>query len=634
VPTQWKGAGRLRLLLVALIVTSISVVGAVGTASATPPATTGVLEICKAASGRGVAGSFGFTIQGRSGVIEVPVDGCSFAITLPVGTATVTEVARPGFSVDKIEAPGRLRSSNLAARTATVDIVAGDESNQTLLIFTNKATPKGYLEICKASADDRLNGSFNFTVSQANRPTQTVTVPVGGCTLHPLQLAAGPATVTEAARSDAQLVSVTTIPSGRLSSVNLGQRTATVNIVAGEPATQTVVVFRNKKLPPPPPPTGQIKVCKRVEGGVTGTFTFTLANGVAKTVNVKAGSCSAPQTVPVGNLTVMEKATNGLQVSRIRVAPTTALVSGPNLQQGTVTVSIRARQVTEVEFTNRKAPPGTVKVCKVAGNGVVRGQPFSFTVGTTPLTVLAGSCSLPLSRPATSLTITEAATDRMRVTDITVAGAGSLVTKNLAERTATINVASGFVTEVIFTNAKPHTPVTGCLKPWKYFKHHGEEIEDLVPYSGLYVGSDALTAEQVHEILQGEHGRNPRLQLQSELITALLNQLDGVSTPTEVQDAINASQFYMSQGDGALHNGALNPMRHRRHSKVAYNGHTYEASHLSDTLRNFNGGKAHGGPRPCRKPWDDDYSDTDEYGKDKKYQYKKWRQINRLCWPI
>jgi hypothetical protein len=429
---------------------------------------------------------------------------------------------------------------------------------------------------------------------------------------------------------------VTTIPPGRLGPVNLRQRTATVTIVPGEPATQTIVVFKNKKLPPPSPPTGQVKVCKRVESGVTGTFTFTLANGVAKTLNVKAGSCSAPQTVPVGNLTVMEKATTGLQVSRIRVAPTTALVSGPDLMQGTVTVSITRGKLTEVEFTNRKAPPGTVKVCKVAGNGVVRGTPFGFTVGTTPVTVLAGSCSLPMTRPATSLTITEAATDRMRVTDITVAGAGSLVTRNLAERTATINVASGFVTEVIFTNAKPHTPVTGCLKPWKYFKHHAEEIEDLVPYSGLYVGSDALTAEQVHEILQqGENGRNPRLQLQSELITALLNQLDGVSTPTGVQDAINASQFYMSQGDGALHNGALNPMRHHRQSKVAYNGHTYEAGQLSDTLRNFNGGKAHGGPRPCRKPWDDDHHDDDDkYGKNKKYHYKKWRQINRLCWPI
>ena len=58
--------------------------------------------------------------------------------------------------------------------------------------------------------------------------------------------------------------------------------------------------------------------------------------------------------------------------------------------------------------------------------------PFNFTVGTTPVTVLAGSCSLPMTIPAGNLTITEATTSGLQVTDITVVGAGALVTKDLA----------------------------------------------------------------------------------------------------------------------------------------------------------------------------------------------------------
>jgi hypothetical protein len=647
VPTQGKGAGRLRLLFTALIVTSISVVGAVGTAYATPQPTTGVLEICKAKS-KGVAGSFGFTIQGRTGVIQVPVDGCSFPIKLSAGEVTVTEVARPGYSVAAIAANDRandrrLLGWDLAKGSATVRIVPGGVSNQTILTFTNKATPKGYLQICKAksSPTEQLSGDFFFTVSQPGRPTLTVPVPVGGCTLRPLQLAAGPATVTEVARRDVQLVGVTITPTGR-GVVDLRRRTATVTIVAGEPATQTIVVFTNKKLPPPPPPTGQVKVCKHAGGDVAkGTnFSFTLANGIAKTVKVKVGSCSTPQKVPAGDLTVTEKPTAGLQVSKIKVLPTTAVRGGPDLTAGTVMVAVRAGKLTEVHFTNRKTPPGTIKVCKVAGHGVVPRTPFNFTVGTTPVKVLAGSCSLPLTRPATELMVSEAATDGMGVADIAVVGGGSLVSKNLRAGSARVQVASGLVTEVVFINTKPHTPVTGCLKPWQHYRNHGGDLEDLVPDAGLLVGSDALTAAQVQAALRANRG-DLRLGLQSELIAALLNQLSGASTPTEVQAAIDAAQMYLSQGDGALANGALNTTSNSRHTEVSYNGRTYKASHLSGTLRNYNGGKSKGGPRPCRKPWGDDHKDGKDYkdvdghdhGKDKKHD-RKWRHYSRFCWPI
>jgi len=630
VPNQPRRTRRLRLLIAALVVSSISAVATFGTAAAADPQT-GTLEICKLASGKGVAGSFAFTVEGRPGTIEVPVGGCSLPVTLPTGQATVTEVGRPGFTVGAIQAipSDRLVQSDLTGRTAKVQIVAGGVENQTIVTFTNKATPKGFLEVCKAKpAGDSLTGRFNFTVSQTGSPTRTVTVPVGGCSMA-LQLFAGPATVTEVARTGAQLVSVAATPTNRLiGTPDLGNRTANVQIVEGDLASQTIVTFINKNVPPPPT-TGLVKICKKAGPGVKpgSTFTFTLATRATRSVDVKAGFCSSPQEVPVGNLTVTEKATNGLRVSDITVDPAGARVGNADLTAGTVTVAVEAsRVVTEVTFTNRSAEPGILKVCKVAGTGVVPGTRFQFTVGTTPVTVRAGSCSLPLNVPAGNLAITEAAANGTRVTDITVAGAGSLVSKDLAARTATVNAASGAITEAVFTNAKPSTPVRGCVWTVKYYKQHGKIVARLVPSGGLSVGSDRLSAAQAHWALKAGVRHNFRFKLQSELIAALLNQLGGATTPASVQAAVDAAQLLLSHGDGALHKGRWNTLETDSRATVSYRGRTSKAVQLRDILRDYNQGKLQGSPDTCGKH----RSDNDKPGHGRRGYGKPinhWRAI-------
>ena len=133
-----------------------------------------------------------------------------------------------------------------------MSIVAGGVSNQTIVTFANKATPKGFLEVCKDKArGDSLSGNFNFVVSQTGSPTQTVTVPVGGCS-RPLQLLVGTARVTEVERTGSQLVAVATRPADRLLGSDLGNRTATVRIVGGDLASQTIVTFTNKTKPDEP----------------------------------------------------------------------------------------------------------------------------------------------------------------------------------------------------------------------------------------------------------------------------------------------------------------------------------------------------------------------------------------------
>jgi hypothetical protein len=283
VRNQRKRVGRLRLLVAALVVTSISVVGAVGNASAMPKPTPskGVLEICKAAAGdERFSGAFGFKVQGVDGVVQVPVGYCSLPIKLSPGTVTVTEVERPGYSVHSIAAKpeGRLLNWDTEAGTATVQIVAGGEAKQTMLTFTNKVIPKGYLEVCKAKPDrDRLDGFVSFTVVQPGSQPQPVSVRVGACSL-PIQLNPGLATITEVANSGAQLVDIEVTPEDRLESKNLADRSVTVTIVPGGRSTQTMVTFINKKKIPPPTK-GFVKVCKRAGRGVQNGTPFIFAVG-------------------------------------------------------------------------------------------------------------------------------------------------------------------------------------------------------------------------------------------------------------------------------------------------------------------------------------------------------------------
>jgi hypothetical protein len=103
------------------------------------PAPTGRLQICKEADGSGVTGDFTFTFAGKTRTI--PVGACTSLIVVPVGSLTITEVARAGYTLTDIYTipADRLISENLAARSATVTIVQGNASTQTIVVFRNRA---------------------------------------------------------------------------------------------------------------------------------------------------------------------------------------------------------------------------------------------------------------------------------------------------------------------------------------------------------------------------------------------------------------------------------------------------------------------------------------------------------------
>jgi hypothetical protein len=585
----------LKLLLGFIL--SFAVLGPLSSA-ASAATSSGTIEICKTAVGPGVSGSFQFTVSALAGqAFTVPVGQCSQPITVTAGQVTVTESARDAYMVADVTAQpaGTLVSKNTAAGSATVRVEAGGVANQTIVTFVNKVVEKGFLEVCKkAQAGTTLGGTFSFRVAAVGVATQLVTAPVGGCSPS-LSLPAGNATITEDGRSDASLVAIEVAPVGRLiGAPDITTRSVTVQIVAGGIATETIVTFTNK---PVAPPKGLIKVCKRATADApTGTaFSFTVDS---TTVSVQAGSCSLPLAVAMGTAIVTEATVTGFVVSAIDVDPASARVS-IGLAERTASVTVTADRVTEVTFTNKKAT-GVLKICKAAGVGVVAGQTFDFTAAGQTVQVQATFCSLPITLPVGNVTVDEAVPVGFVVEAIMVAGAGSLVSNNLASGSAVVTVAPG-ATEVIFTNKKK-SDVSGCTVTKGFYKKHHRAVEQLLVGTGgkLTVGGASLTAAQIDAIYD-RNSKNYLNQVSQQLTTTLLNQLNGASTPSAVQTAINAAQLLIEQSGGPLAGSG------KSQKTVLYNGVTYTASQLVRTLSGYNEGKAPGGPRHCDD--DDDHDD-------------------------
>jgi hypothetical protein len=109
--------------------------------NSTAPAATGTLVICKIGGNGITAGTnFTFTAGGQTAVVAAgaaPNGTCGNALTLPAGAVTVTESAAAGTSVSAIAGtPATPTNINLASRSATVQITAGQE---TRITFTNTA---------------------------------------------------------------------------------------------------------------------------------------------------------------------------------------------------------------------------------------------------------------------------------------------------------------------------------------------------------------------------------------------------------------------------------------------------------------------------------------------------------------
>jgi hypothetical protein len=216
--------------------------------------------------------------------------------------------------------------------------------------------PVGFVKVCKAGATAAVTGSFDFTVSGVKG---TVTVPVGGCS-KPIGVTDRRVVVSEVARAGFVLGSIAAKPDGRIVSADVAKGKVEVKVPAGNEKSGTTVTFTNKVAPPPPPPT--LRVCKVAGPGVKLGTEFAFTVGTTKTT-AKAGSCSAPLTLPAGDVTVTETAATGFAVTAITVKGVGTLVSS-DVAKGTAVVKV-ASGATDVSFTNKV--PGVTGCVRTKG---------------------------------------------------------------------------------------------------------------------------------------------------------------------------------------------------------------------------------------------------------------------------
>ncbi len=148
----------------------------------------GWVEVCKDAGDASVTGSFDFTVNGAP-INPVAVNGCSQAIQVPAGTATIDESeTNPDYYVSNTAADGFNGSTFVnqlvtapGANPAVVNVPFGGVANETVVTYTN-STVDGVFKICTAqtSSDAMLAGdSFTYNWSYTvNGTTTSGTVPL------------------------------------------------------------------------------------------------------------------------------------------------------------------------------------------------------------------------------------------------------------------------------------------------------------------------------------------------------------------------------------------------------------------------------------------------------------------------
>jgi hypothetical protein len=223
---------------------------------------------------------------------------------------------------------------------------------------------------------------------------------------------------------------------------------------------------------PNPDNDGYIEVCKRSNPAhpVTGIYDFTATAPYfsSGTLEVPVGECTGAVQVPSGTVTVTETPVIGVAVSKVTAysdnqggfrVPELISWTAPDLNATVGVVPGDVALETLVTFTNYKAPPGLLKICKIAGAGVEVGTPFTFTttVGATTnkYTIEAGPadqggfCKLAGTFPVnTQVTVAEIVPAAVGVSSITVTqGRGSHQTSN----SVVVTILDG-ITEVDFTD--------------------------------------------------------------------------------------------------------------------------------------------------------------------------------------
>jgi hypothetical protein len=399
---------------------------------------------------------------------------CSASYGRATGTYQVTQLASYGTKVTKISVSpkGQTVANNTASSSARVAV---SSSRTTKISFSNAkvktSTPTpvpvptptptpppgpsdpgtGYLEVCKAAADQWVTGSFAISITDGSF-SRSVNLPVGECT-DALQVPVGTATITETPKYPFYLSDVTS-NSGTLVK-NLATSSATVAVASSSnSAVETRINLINAT------DMGSYKVCKTLTASsgdlITqgrNAFTFNTSYSLGGTTDLADNSvqvivptlgdtyCTPVDTLlPVGTkVSVTEVGASGVSLVSAGANPVSQDAGSSG---STVVLSIGPSNgsIVKAEFVNTAV--GTVEICKQiddhfwtgwytqadlnrpnSGNSPYNGTPFQFSInGGSAITVKAGYCSAPITVPTGSATVQELATPNFQLEGFTATG--------------------------------------------------------------------------------------------------------------------------------------------------------------------------------------------------------------------
>ncbi len=344
---------------------------------------------------------------------------------------------------------------NTQSGDATVLIGAGT----TIVYYDNEPAPPsgtGWLEVCKNALpgwwDPDADGTYSFTVTDAAGAQYQLSVLAGQCS-EPIQVAAGVNEIVEAPKAGTDLTDVVAFPWDRLLTVNLINRTATVEVpVSADSTDETQVHFRNEAQ------RGQLKLCKALGAnsadlvGQSFELDYSADNGQSGSTWITAAAstqCKIVGIFPIGStVTVTENLDNG---------PGGADEFIDKSGEGDVVI---APGVNTLTVTNKAV--GLLEVCKAAvrftTTAAVVQPTFQFKIDNGAIfTVQAGKCSPPKRVSVGNHTVTEVAANDYELDasradgGIAVFPADREVSRSLATRTVTVSVPYGPNGETLVT---------------------------------------------------------------------------------------------------------------------------------------------------------------------------------------
>jgi hypothetical protein len=363
-----------------------------------------------------VAGSTAFDIVSSGGTGTVKLDNVAN------GTYTITESALAGWTLTALACTGGTTSVDLAARTASITVAAG---NTIICTFTN--TKHATISITQAAING--NATFGFTSSNTGLAAFNLTTSGGTATLANASVLPGSYVITQVALAGWSLTALT-CDNGV---VNLAARTATLTVSAGESYACTFTSTQQ---------TGILVISQSTRGG-DGTFAFTSSDTAAianfSLTTVSGAASRSFGTVTAGTHTLTAGATAGFDLGSITCSGGTTAI---NLAAGTATITVGGGVTVSCTFASARR--GSISITKTTSGGSAT-FPFTSNNAAIPAFSLATS-SGPATRSFTDLvpgsyTITEGAVAGWSLASLTCTGGTTSI--NLAGRAVTLTLAAG-----------------------------------------------------------------------------------------------------------------------------------------------------------------------------------------------